>query len=448
MWIYNYTDEMYHAGTKGMKWGRRRYQYENGSLTPAGRARYGSGSVEDRIASRYEQTRRRRFGEEERSVSSSVSRDRIDQIVSDARNKKSNESGLSSRNSANSSYDWNSASKGNRDLLNEALNQTSSSGYKNKTVEKVMNDMRRHDAVRQAKDARMEARQQELERVRQDRKDAAEQAKRDKAEYKEQRKQDKADQKAQDRVDAEKRKLNAENSRYAKDGEQRAADNAKAHEDRVNAYAEKRDAANAKYEAKREAANAKYEAKQSKKEAKAAEKAAKEEAAQKREEETGAPRYYTDKQAEKYKQTQEVNQNGGKAKKKGKAADNDGADGDGGEQPAKKKFEFGEEQMRLTADITKGASKVTRTASDAYNQELKQRARNAMDLSEMTDQQMQSEIKRYLLEKQYKDIFADSRYDMSVGERRIKTILETAPVVLDTASSALTIASQIKKFMG
>lgn len=32
--------ELYHHGTKGMKWGRRRYQNEDGSLTAAGKKRY------------------------------------------------------------------------------------------------------------------------------------------------------------------------------------------------------------------------------------------------------------------------------------------------------------------------------------------------------------------------------------------------------------------------
>ena len=32
--------ELYHHGTKGMKWGRRLYQYEDGSLTPLGRIHY------------------------------------------------------------------------------------------------------------------------------------------------------------------------------------------------------------------------------------------------------------------------------------------------------------------------------------------------------------------------------------------------------------------------
>lgn len=37
-----FTDELYHHGIKGQKWGIRKYQNPDGSLTPEGKAKYGT----------------------------------------------------------------------------------------------------------------------------------------------------------------------------------------------------------------------------------------------------------------------------------------------------------------------------------------------------------------------------------------------------------------------
>ena len=52
-----YDDELYHHGVKGMKWGFRRYQNKDGSLTPAGKKH--QANVETRAQKKLELEQRR-----------------------------------------------------------------------------------------------------------------------------------------------------------------------------------------------------------------------------------------------------------------------------------------------------------------------------------------------------------------------------------------------------
>lgn len=57
----NSNDILMHHGTLGQKWGRRRYQYEDGSLTPEGRERYGVGAPRTGLAGKIDEYRRKRL---------------------------------------------------------------------------------------------------------------------------------------------------------------------------------------------------------------------------------------------------------------------------------------------------------------------------------------------------------------------------------------------------
>ena len=103
-------------------------------------------------------------------------------------------------------------------------------------------------------------------------------------------------------------------------------------------------------------------------------------------------------------------------------------------------------------DMTRGrrladeSSQMVNKLKDANNSAMKNRPKNKLDLSSMTDQQLRNEINRAFLEKQYNDMFAPQK--VSRGREYVSKILETTGTVLTIGSSALGIALAIKELRG
>lgn len=103
------------------------------------------------------------------------------------------------------------------------------------------------------------------------------------------------------------------------------------------------------------------------------------------------------------------------------------------------------EDIKRSRGVVDSSSDMVREL-EKINNATSRTKRQKMDLSNMSDQEMRSQINRAILEKQYNDMFAPQR--QSRGREFTKNVLENAGTALAVTSSALGIALAIKELKG
>ena len=91
-------------------------------------------------------------------------------------------------------------------------------------------------------------------------------------------------------------------------------------------------------------------------------------------------------------------------------------------------------------------NQLTNKLKNANDTAIRNKPKNKMDLSQMSDKEMREQINRAILERQYNDMFAPQNTNR--GREYASQILETTGTVLAIGSSALGIALAIKELRG
>ena len=101
------------------------------------------------------------------------------------------------------------------------------------------------------------------------------------------------------------------------------------------------------------------------------------------------------------------------------------------------------EDMESGRKLANEANTLTKQLGSQVDKSIKNQKRPKVDLSNMTDQEMRSQINRAALERQYIDEFYPAK--VSKGKVAVKKTLEVAGDVLAVTATSLAIATAIKE---
>lgn len=104
------------------------------------------------------------------------------------------------------------------------------------------------------------------------------------------------------------------------------------------------------------------------------------------------------------------------------------------------------EDLERSKRLADAGSNMTNQLKNAKNTYERNRPKQTMDLSNMTDKEMRDQINRKLLERQYNDLFAQET--VSKGRENVSKVLDYAGSALAVTGSALSIALTIKELRG
>lgn len=112
-----------------------------------------------------------------------------------------------------------------------------------------------------------------------------------------------------------------------------------------------------------------------------------------------------------------------------------------------KKEEAGPSLTEQTKKALEDASRMIEQAKKSNQEYIKAHTgKKTLDLSKMSNQELQDAINRGRLESQYNEMFAPTVTNVSAGKKALSNILEYAGPILATATSAVTLASLINQY--